>query len=175
MYSSEIEINKSEFRGILDFYVLRKVQEDLKQYGYEYKIHELFESISDIEKINMYTITSIILFSVSRYEKINKKIIETEFIEDKRDIEKFSGIFQYINELLEKCMPLKQIEDDDLFEEFEDEKDKKDWDFDYMEYLWYSVLKRTDDFYKITPKVFFSQMSIWKKVNNVKEEKVQYL
>lgn len=176
MYSTEIEINTKEFRGILDFYVIRKVQEDLKKYGYDYKIFEIFDSVSDIENINMYTVTSIILFSISRYECINKTIVEKEFLDDERDLNKFSEIFNYINRLLEKCMPLKKTEDDYLFEEFdEDIKDKKDWDFDYIEYLWYSVLKRTDDFYKVTPRVFFSQMNIWKEAHKVKDDKVQYL
>ncbi|WP_286315885.1 hypothetical protein [Romboutsia ilealis] len=87
----------------------------------------------------------------------------------------YISIFEYINKLLEKCMPSidKTKEIGDLFEE--EDIEKKDWDFDYMEYLWYSILKRTDDFYKITPKTFFKQMDIWKKMNNVKEENVKYM
>lgn len=175
MNSALLKINNKEFKGTIDFYVLRKVQEDLVQYGYEFKIFELFESMSDIKNINMYTVTSIILFSISRYSNINEKIVEEEFIKDERDIEKFSYIFEYINKLLEKCMPLKESLDENLFDEEDDFKDKKDWDFEYMEYLWYSVIKRQDDFYRVTPRNFFSQMEIWKKMHKVKEENVKYL
>ena len=44
-----------------------------------------------------------------------------------------------------------------------------------MEYLWYSVLKRNDDFYKVTPKTFFQQMETYKKMNNIESEDIDYL
>lgn len=30
-----------------------------------------------------------------------------------------------------------------------------DWDLEEMEYIWYTILKRVDDFYNITPKFCF--------------------
>lgn len=39
-----------------------------------------------------------------------------------------------------------------------------------MEYIWYTILKRVDDFYNITPKYFFKQLEAHKKFNSVKEK-----
>lgn len=35
-----------------------------------------------------------------------------------------------------------------------------------MEYFWYTVLKRTDDFWSITPKYFFKMQKAHMKFNN---------
>lgn len=171
MFSSKIIINDNKFEGILDFWVLKKVQNDLKEHGIENKIHELFEKISDIENIDMNIVTSLLLFSIVRYMKIDESIVEKEFLEDKLDLYKFNNIFSYINKLIINAMPMDENKEDI----FEEEIEQEDWDFPYMEYLWYSILKRTDDFYGITPKIFFEQMDIYKKMNNVKEENIKYL
>ena len=173
MFSSKIIINNKKFEGILDFWVLKKVQNNLNENGLDYKIHQLFEKISDIENIDMNIVTSILLFSIVRYSKVDEEDVEKEFVEDKLDLQKFNSLFIYINKLMTNSMPINKNEDVDLFEEEEIEQD--DWDFPYMEYLWYSILKRNDDFYSITPKTFFEQMDIYKKMNNVKEENVKYL
>lgn len=173
MFSSKIIINNKKFEGILDFWVLKKVQNNLNENGLDYKIHQLFEKISDIQNIDMNIVTSLLLFSVVRYSKVDAEVIEKEFIEDKLDLQKFNNLFIYINKLITNSMPLNKNNDVDLFEE--EEVNKEDWDFSYMEYLWHSVLKRNDDFYKTTPKTFFEQMDIYKKMNNVKEENVKYI
>lgn len=172
MFSSNIIINNKKFEGILDFWVLKKVQNDLAEKGIDYKVHELFSKISDIENIDMNIVTSLLLFSIVRYMKIDENMIEKEFIEDTLDLQKFNNIFIYINKLINNSMPINE-KNDDLFEE--EYVEQEDWDFPYMEYLWYSVLKRTDDFYSKTPKTFFGQMDIYKKMNNVKEENVKYI
>ena len=175
MYSSTIIINKKKFKGILDFGVLKQVQEDLAKLGFEYKIPELFENLSDFKNIDMNIVMSILLFSISRYNNIDNEEIESEFMKEILDLDKFNKLFEYINSLFEKCMP-KNENNEELFEFEDDEiKEKEDWNFPYMEYLWYSVLKRNDNFYSITPKTFFSQMEIYKSVNNIKEENVDYL
>lgn len=173
MFSSKIIINNKKFEGILDFWVLKKVQSDLLENGLDYKIHELFSKIADIKNIDMNIITSLLLFSVVRYMKVDEDVVEKEFIEEKLDMQKFNNLFTYINKLINNSMPINKNDDRDIFEE--EEIDQEDWDFPYMEYLWYSVLKRNDDFYKVTPKTFFSQIDIYKKMNNVKEENVKYL
>lgn len=126
----------------------------------------------------MHTVVSILLHSILRKENIDEKVIESKFINSTSDVNLYIDVFKYINILLDKCMPSsnKNKAIDYLFEE-EDVTSEKDWDFDYIEYLWYSVLKRTDDFYSITPKTFFKQMDIWKEMNNVedKDENVTYL
>lgn len=171
MFSSKIIINGKKFEGILDFWVLKKVQNDLKEHEIDYKIHELFEKLADIKNIDMNIVTSLLLFSIVRYMKIDEEIIEKEFLEDKLDLDKFNNIFSYINKLIINAMPMDENKEDI----FEEEIEQEDWDFPYMEYLWYSILKRTDDFYGITPKIFFEQMDIYKKMNNVKEENIKYL
>ena len=176
MYSSKIIIDNKMYIGILDFWVLKKVQEDLKELDQELKIYEIFEGLSDIENIKMEAVMSILLFSIIRGSKTEAEEVESKFIKDKFDIDKFNALFEYINNLILKCMPMKKNSKDEDLIEFEDDiEEKEDWDFPYMEYLWYSVLKRTDDFYSITPKNFFSQMDIYKKMNNIKTENVKYL
>ncbi|WP_270670256.1 hypothetical protein [Paraclostridium bifermentans] len=39
-----------------------------------------------------------------------------------------------------------------------------------MEYFWYTILKRTDDFWSIYPKYFFKMQKAHMKFNNVNEE-----
>lgn len=176
MYSSQIIIDNKKYIGILDFWVLKKVQEDLKELGQDLRVYEIFKSLSDIENIKMEAVMSILLFSIVRGSKVEVEEVESKFIKDKFDIDKFNALFEYINKLLLKCMPMKKNSKDEDLIEFEDDiEEKEDWDFPYMEYLWYSVLKRTDDFYSITPKNFFSQMDIYKNMNNIKEENVKYL
>lgn len=171
MFSSKIVINNNKFEGILDFWVLKKIQNDLNENGIDYKIHELFQKISDIENIDMIIVTSLLLFSIVRYMKIDESIVEKEFLEDELNINKFNTIFSYINKLIINAMPINDNKED----VFEEDIEQEDWDFPYMEYLWYSILKRNDDFYSITPKIFFEQMDIYKKMNNVKEENIKYL
>ena len=138
MFSSKIIINNNKFEGILDFWVLKKIQNNLKEQDIRYyKIHELFEKMSDIENIDMNIITSLLLFSIVRYMKIDEIIVEKEFLEDKLDLEKFNNIFSYINKLIINAMPMDENKEDI----FEEEIEQEDWDFPYMEYLWYSVLK----------------------------------
>lgn len=173
MFSSKIIINNKKFEGILDFWVLKKVQASLKELGLDFKIHELFDKIADFENIEMSIVTSLLLFSILRYMNIAEETIENEFMEDKLDLEKFNEIFIYINSLVNNSMPMKETKDLDLFEE--EQIEQEDWNFSYMEYLWYSVLKRSDDFYSTTPKTFFSQMDIHKKMNNIKEENIKYI
>lgn len=172
MYSEIIEINNKKFVGTLDFWVLKKVQEDIEKIDKFYTISQLFKRISDVNDIDMRIIMSILYFSIIR-EK-NDIDIENEFMKEELNLEKFDSIFKYINSLLKKCMPLRQrtseFEEEDLGIEI-----KEDWDFDYMEYIWDSVLNRTD-FYKTTPKNFFSQVKIYKEVNKIKDDnEVTYL
>lgn len=41
-----------------------------------------------------------------------------------------------------------------------------DWDIDYFEYIWYSVLNRKEDFYCQTPRYFFKMLDGHRKYNN---------
>lgn len=170
MYKTKIELNNIIFEGVLDFYVIRKVQEILKKHGFEHKVYHIFKNISSIETldedIGHYTVNALLLQSLNRCG-FDEEYIEQNYCLEEDPIDTFTKVFEYISELIEKCMPKS--------EDIEDEYEKpswwspKDWDFDDMEYMWYSMLKRTDDFYKITPKNFFKQMDIYKEVNTPKK------
>lgn len=173
MHSCKIALNNTKFKGILDFGTLLKVKEDLLENGYDLTIPEIFKSISDVNNLNMYVLMSILLFSISRYSDIDEEEIEEIILNEDLELDTFSSIFSYINLLFKRCMPQKQEES--LFEEDEINLEEDDWDFSHMEYLWYSVLKRNDDFYKVTPKTFFQQMETYKKMNNIESEDIDYL
>ncbi len=173
MHSCKIALNNTKFKGILDFGTLLKVKEDLIENGYDFTIPEIFKSISDVNNLNMYALMSILLFSISRYSDIDEEEIEEIILKEDLKLDTFNSIFSYINLLLKRCMPQKQEES--LFEEDEINLEEDDWDFSHMEYLWYSVLKRNDDFYKVTPKTFFQQMETYKKMNNIESEDIDYL
>lgn len=173
MHSCKIALNNTKFKGILDFGTLLKVKEDLLENGYDFTIPEIFKSISDVNNLNMYALMSILLFSISRYSDIDEEEIEEIILKEDLKLDTFNSIFSYINLLLKRCMPQKQEES--LFEEDEINLEEDDWDFSHMEYLWYSVLKRNDDFYKVTPKTFFQQMETYKKMNNIESEDIDYL
>lgn len=173
MHSCKIALNNTKFKGILDFGTLLKVKEDLLENGYDLTIPEIFKSISDVNNLNMYALMSILLFSISRYSDIDEEEIEEIILNEDLELDTFSSIFSYINLLFKRCMPQKQEES--LFEEDEINLEEDDWDFSHMEYLWYSVLKRNDDFYKVTPKTFFQQMETYKKMNNIESEDIDYL
>ena len=167
MHSCKITINNKKFKGILDFGTLVKVKEDLLENGYDLTIPEIFKSISDINNLNMHVLMSILLFSISRYADIDEEEIEEIILTENLGLDTFSSIFSYINLLFKRCMPQKQEESNTLFEE-DEINSSDDWDFSHMEYLWYSVLKRNDDFYSVTPKIFFQQMETYKKINRWK-------
>lgn len=180
IYVAKIQLNNRTFKGTLDFYTIIKVLEDLKEYGFEFTVIDIFKEISDLDNLNMYVVASLLLNSIMRYEEISEEVITENFIESVKDPKGFVDIFTYITTLFNKCMPDSTKKSETLEFEFEDEGEdpKEDWDFDYMEYLWYSIIKRTDDFYRVTPRNFFKQLDIYKDVNNIKpkdDEKVEYL
>lgn len=178
IYVAKIQLHNRIFRGTLDFYTIIKVLEDLKEHGFEFTVIDIFKEISDLDNLNMYVVASLLLNSIMRYERVSEEVITEHFIEAVKDPKGFADIFTYITTLFNKCIPNATKQSNTLEFEFEDEETKEDWDFDYMEYLWYSVVKRTDDFYKITPRNFFKQLDIYKDVNNIKpkdDEKIEYL
>lgn len=49
-------------------------------------------------------------------------------------------------------------------------KKVEDWDMDEMQYVWYSILKRVDDFWSITPKYYFKQWDAHRKFNGLDKQ-----
>lgn len=175
MNKSKLIIHNRKFLGTLDFYVIRKIHEDLEDVGINCTYQEMFRFISSFEDLGtdkgQITLCSLILHSILRCSHIEEeefvKLFNSDTSEDERELaDIFKSRFDYINSLFKKCMPPNSKEDS----EFDDEdiyvSKKTNWDFNHMEYLWYSVLKRNDDFYGTTPRTFFAQLEEFSKANS---------
>lgn len=163
METATLELGKNKYKGILDMKHIKKIQYELSKKGFNYRIDQLFEELS---KPNMLVVLEFILQSTNRcIEDLLIEIIN----------EDLKNIFNYINELLEISLPKKKSLGMDEFESLEIEEEKEDWDFEFMQYIWYSELKRTDNFWDITPKTFNSQIDIHKKMNGKKEDNIEYI
>ena len=167
---TEEEIEKSfSYKAKLDMKCIKLIQRQLKENGIDIKIHEIFNEISNL---NMKVIAIVVIQSIKRCSNVTEEEI--------MKVMEFHNSIELINKLIEVSMPLKydsSLNSDNEFEDDEDEFEDGEWDFDYMTYLWYSVLKRNDDFYNITPKYYFKQIELHKKFNgiNENENKVEYV
>ena len=160
MGTVEFKIDNKSFSGIITFRILNNIREK-----YNISITKFFEKISNLD---MEYISILILETTGNEEDLIKCFIRERTEEEL--IKKFENIFLYVNKLMAKCMPevLKNKKDSE-FEEFEEfEEDQKDWDLDYMEYVWETLLHRVN-FYCITPRTFFTQFQIHKEINNCKK------
>lgn len=176
MYESILCIGDKKYKGILDFYVMRKVQEYLKENGFNFTIQEIFKSLSDIENLNMHSVCSLTVNSISRAMNLDEDTIAEEIMNiDINEEERFKNIFEFLNSLIKKCMPTSDSNEDSIFDDDLDFIDdtKSDWDFYFMEYTWATILKRSDDFYKSTPKNFFCQVEIHNKLTGVQQENIE--
>ncbi len=154
----------NKYKGILDMKSIKQIQYELSVKGFNYRIDQLFEEIS---KPNMLVVLEFILQSI---DESSDRLL-TEIIDADLKI-----LFNYINDLLEVSLPKKKHSSIDDFESLELEEEKQDWDFEFMQYLWYSELKRSDDFWSITPKSFNAQIDIHQKIRGKKDDKkVEYL
>lgn len=175
MYTSKLEIGEKQFKGTLDMYVLKDIQEDLSKLDIYTTIPNIFTKLS---KLDMTYISSLVLKSISRIdESLEKEFLEIYLREREDELENinmFNSIFIYINDLMDKCIPKSNSKEKESI--FEDEYllyEDIDWELDYMEYVWNSVIGRNDNFWNITPKNYFEQIEIYKKFNNIKTEEVE--
>lgn len=178
MHEVVLNIGSNKYKATLDFYVIIKTQEYLKENGFEFAVHEIFNSLSDAKNLNMFSVCSLTVKSISRAMSIDEDTIANEIMDLNIDSEEwFISIFDFLNSLIQKCMPPSNSNDDSIFDDDLDfeTKSNDDWDFPFMEYTWATILKRTDDFYKITPKTFFQQMEVYKRINNIETDNVVYL
>ena len=165
---SKITLNNKVYNSTFNFYTIKKVQEELKNQELEHKVYHIFKYLGSEKYIGKkefnITLTAILLYSISSLGYEENEISEN-FLKEKDINIYIVKILEFINDLIDKCMP-KSDEEDEY--EKPDWWSPKDWDFDEMEYMWYTILKRSDDFYKITPKDFFKQMEIYEKINSNK-------
>lgn len=165
MYSAKVILNNKEFTGTLNFEVLVNTIYELENLEVKITMPELLIALTnrDIEIVTVFIIQSIA--ALEQHSKI--EVIET-YMSSVGDIEQdfanFNSIFEYILELFKKCIPKKKKDKkESIFDDEEEEFDlASDWDLADFQYLWETVLKRTD-FYKITPKMFFDQLDIHSK------------
>lgn len=173
MNKVSITISNVKLKGTLDFYVICKIHDDLIENNIDCQIQEIFKYISNIDSLGtiegQITLISFLINSICRCSDFDEEDIADLFNKEPNEtlediMISFQNRFEYINKLIKKCMP-KGVES-----EFDDEDvyiSKNDgWDFSHMEYLWYSVLKRSDDFYRATPKNFFDQMEQFNKAHS---------
>lgn len=178
MYRATFIIDNHKFHGTLDMYAIKKAQDELEECGKKLKIHEIFKGIADLD---MHCITAVILQSVLRASNISESDFLELYLRDRSIEETEKNInysLEFISELLKKCMPKNEVEnEDDDFEDIPDfnEEEKSDWDFPYMEYMWTTELKK-NNFWEVTPKNYFEQIEIYKKFNSKEDsEDIEYL
>ena len=175
MYSATLELNELKFVGTLDFHTLKMTQISLIKLDKKLTIPQIIESIANFD------VTVMILLI---YQSIHRGsgISEDEFLRKSMNdcsnedlLTRYSCFFEYIADLFSLCLP-KSEESESEFEDIPDEfTDKdKDWDLSYMEYLWMSTLKRSN-FWETTPKNFFEQIEIHRKLNSPQKEDVEEL
>ena len=174
MYTSTLNLDGHEFKGTMDIYSLKKIQEDLLNEGEQTSITNIFIKISEF---NMLYISSFVLNTLARIDKSQSNKFLEIYLKDTDDLEafnRFNSIFTYINDVMTKCLPkTKESKEESIFEDDYLLYEDKDWELDYMEYIWNSIIGRNDNFWNITPKNYFEQLNIYKKFNNIKDEEVE--
>ena len=177
MYKAVFIIDNYKFNGTLDMYVIKKVQEELERCNKNLKVYEIFKRVANLD---MYCISAIILKSILRCGDISEEDFLTLYLKDRDEEElkvNINNSIEFLNELFKKCMPKNLTNgEDDEFEEILDDKDIKDWDFPYMEYIWTPELKK-NDFWSVTPRNFFEQIEIHRRLSGDKfeDENIEYL
>ena len=174
MYTSTLNLDGHEFKGTMDIYSLKKIQEDLLNEGEQTSITNIFIKISEF---NMLYISSFVLNTLARIDKSQSNKFLEIYLKDTDDLEalnRFNSIFTYINDVMTNCLPkTKESKEESIFEDDYLLYEDKDWELDYMEYIWNSIIGRNDNFWNITPKNYFEQLNIYKKFNNIKDEEVE--
>ena len=174
MYTSTLNLDGHEFKGTMDIYSLKKIQEDLLNEGEQTSITNIFIKISEF---NMLYISSFVLNTLARIDKSQSNKFLEIYLKDTDDLEalnRFNSIFTYINDVMTKCLPkTKESKEESIVEDDYLLYEDKDWELDYMEYIWNSIIGRNDNFWNITPKNYFEQLNIYKKFNNIKDEEVE--
>lgn len=179
MYRAVFEIDGYSFHGTLDMHVLKMAQMELEECGKELKVHEILKGVAEFD---MHCISALLLQSVIRCGEITEKEFLSIYIRDRNEDEierNFVNITEYFSKLMKRCMPKSDTNSEE--DEFEDvpefkEEEKVDWDFPYMEFLWSSKLNK-NNFWEVTPKNYFEQINIYRKLNGEQEETedVEYL
>jgi len=95
----------------------------------------------------------------------NNECIEYDDILD-LSLEEFIHLVEVTNKELSKAMPKGKEEDNNSSS---NDNSEEDWDFSYLQYIWNTLLNRSTDFLKETPRNIMEQFDIYKKVNGLEE------
>lgn len=171
MYTAKIKLNNKEFKGTLTFSTLNNIEKImLKEFKKELSIKDILEGLSNFDM----TIFSVFILETLNCEENSKEDILYNFENDPDILNKFKNGYNYINELIDECLPrIKDIgKNESIFEDEEEEIGVSKWEYDYMEYIWSTLLKR-NDFWNTTPKNFFEQIKIHEKINKTDSSDIQ--
>lgn len=167
MNKAKLILNNKEFTGTFTFEVIVNSIYELGKLEKVYTIPSFLIALTeeDVKAITVFMIQSIVVLEKHTINEVGETYMQD--IGSIQNLENFNNIFEYVMELFTKCIPKKKKkEDDSIFEDDEEEFDMaEDWDIKEFQYLWETVLKR-NDFYKITPKIFFEQLEVHSKTIN---------
>lgn len=152
-------IKNKVFKGTLNMKVIENITEIT---GEDFNIF-----LGKIENTDALSLSILIIESI--------RVLDPNLLEN--DIVKFFDFdfaIEFINKLLKKCMPQNsdQETNNSIFED-EEERQPQKWDLEHMEYIWYTVLNRKNDFENITPKKYFNQIMIHLNLNKREEAQIK--
>ena len=84
MYTSTLNLDGHEFKGTMDIYSLKKIQEDLLNEGEQTSITNIFIKISEF---NMLYISSFVLNTLARIDKSQSNKFLEIYLKDTGDLE----------------------------------------------------------------------------------------
>ncbi len=165
-------------KGTLDFYVLKKVQQELLSIGMDLRIEQI---LAELLEGNVVVMSSVFIQSIMRLTDIEpEELLELKNAHFKSKsgvewLEKcFKQWFAYFENLCVACLPKNDKKIESEFEDFPTSESKDDFNFAQLEYTWTYVLKR-NDFWATTLKNFVEQIEIYKCQNQLKTEEVEEL
>lgn len=178
MYTSTIKLSGKKLKGTLDFYVLKKVQQELLSVGLDLRIEQI---LSELLEGNVVVMSSVFIQSIMRLTDIEpEELLELKNAHFKSKsseewLEKcFEQWFAYFENLCVACLLKSNKKTESEFEDFPTSESEDDFDFAQLEYTWTYVLKR-DDFWSTTLKNFVEQVEIYKRQNQQKTEEIEEL
>lgn len=175
MYKAKIKLNGKEYKGTLTFATIKEIQEVLEtDFEKKLTVTQIFEAL---EKKDLIVISTFILATLKELNKEKENEIVRDFAEDGQDSleeleNKFKKMITYVNDIFKKCMPLNSKKEVNKRQFVSLNEESGDWEYDNLEFLWNSILKRNNNFLDITPKNFFEQVNAYKKANKIQDEEV---
>lgn len=154
-----IEIDKSIYKMRLDMGCLK----NMKYIFEKHTVEEIIEGAFDGDKDLVYQ------FLIQAILRCNDDIDIDMLTKQITSID-LNLAKTYVCYLISISFPKnQQKEESELarFRRLKSSLNRDDWNFSDMEYMWHTILKRTNDFNCILPLSYFSQIESHKKFNNI--------